>query len=243
MMESWQDIPRPDGMLNTFVCCIAQDDPQPLVVLLMDAGGMRSELCDMARRLAAAGYYVMLPNLYYRVSRDFAQAQRSREAMFAAMDSLTNRLVCDDIGALIQHAGADARASVETVGCVGYCMSGPFAFAAAAAFPDQVVAAASFHGVRLFHAGPDSPHRAADRIAAELYFGCAEHDEWAPPALIQGLDRYLASTELKYRLEWYPGTQHGFVFPQRDGIYQREGAERHWSQLLDLFARNLHEAT
>lgn len=239
MMDAWVDIPCAGGALNTFVSCSEQAAPQPMVLLLMDAGGIREELCDMARRLAAAGYYVMLPNLYYRLSRDFVGASRSREAMFAHMDSLSNKLVCADIQALVEHADQDPRATTHKIGCVGYCMSGPFAFAAAAAFPDRVAAAASFHGVQLFHAGPDSPHLAAARIPAEMYFGCAERDEWAPADLMQELDSTLAATTLNYRLEWYPGTQHGFVFPQRDGIYHAQAAERHWSVLLDLYARNL----
>lgn len=248
MLDAWVDIRCSDGLMNTFV---TYPDPavgqvhapvqaKPLVLLLMDAGGIREELCEMARRLAAAGYYVMMPNLYYRLSREFSQANPSREVMFAHMDSLTNALVCTDIQAMLAYAEQDPQAATGKVGCVGYCMSGPFAFAAAAAFPEQVMAAASFHGVRLFHAGPDSPHRAADRILGELYFGCAETDEWAPASLMQGLDDYLATTALRYRLERYPGTAHGFVFPQRDGIYHAQGAERHWQVLLDLYARNLH---
>lgn len=250
MLDAWVDIRCSDGLMNTFVTylgpAVGQDQartqtlPKPVVLLLMDAGGIREELCVMARRLAAAGYYVMMPNLYYRLSRDFDQAGRSREVMFAHMDSLTNALVCTDIQAMLTYAEQDPQAATDKVGCVGYCMSGPFAFAAAAAFPNQVMAAASFHGVRLFHAGPDSPHLAADRIPGELYFGCAETDEWAPASLMQGLDDYLATTTLRYRLERYPGTAHGFVFPQRHGIYHGQGAERHWQVLLDLFARQLH---
>lgn len=118
-------------------------------------------------------------------------------------------------------------------------MSGPFAFAAAAAFPEKIAAAASFHGVRLCTEAEDSPHLDADRIQAELYFGCAEHDEWAPPEMIEALDTHLASTGIRYRIERYPGTHHGFVFPNRGEIYQQAAAETHWSRLLALFQRNL----
>ena len=239
MTDAWVDIPCSAGSMNTFVTFAEHDEPQPLILLLMDAGGMREELCDMARRLAAAGYYVMVPNLYYRLSRDFSHTSRSREDMFAYMDSLSNSLVCTDIAALIHHAEQVPHAATSKIGCVGYCMGGPFAFAAAAAFPDRVAAAASFHGVRLFHAGPDSPHLAADRISAELYIGCAQSDEWAPTSLMQSLDDYLSTTSLSYRLEWYPDTQHGFVFAERDGIYHAQAAERHWQVLLDLYARKL----
>ncbi len=117
-------------------------------------------------------------------------------------------------------------------------MSGPFAFAAAAAFPDRVAAAASVHGVRLCTDAVDSPHLDAAKIDAELYFACAEHDDWAPVAMIESLDAHLARAGARYRIEWYPGTSHGFVFPGRP-VYDRAAAEQHWERVVDLFSRNL----
>ena len=139
---------------------------------------------------------------------------------------------------LLDHAAEDPAADAGPVGCVGYCMSGPFAFAAAAAFPDRIKASASLHGVRLFNDAADSPHLDAHKIQGEMYFGCAETDEWAPPEMVQGLDDYLAGTGIQYQVEWYPNTHHGFVFPLRDGMYHKASAERHWERLFALFRRN-----
>ncbi|MEM9622325.1 MAG: dienelactone hydrolase family protein, partial [Pseudomonadota bacterium] len=202
------------------------------------APGKREELHDMARRIATVGYYVMLPNLYYRRVREFVMAPDQREVMFGHMNSLSNAMVCADISVLLEHAASAPAAADGAAGCVGYCMSGPFAFAAAAAFPERVRASASLHGVRLFNDAPDSPHLQAHKIQGEMYFGCAETDEWAPPAMIEGLDQYLADSGIRYQIEWYPGTHHGFVFPQREGMYDKPAAERHWEQLFALFRRN-----
>ena len=117
-------------------------------------------------------------------------------------------------------------------------MSGPFAFAAAAAFPDRIAASASLHGVRLFNDADDSPHKSAHKIKGEMYFGCAETDEWAPKEMIDGLEAYLAETGIAYQVEWYPDTHHGFVFPQREGVYHKASAERHWERLFALYRRN-----
>ena len=117
-------------------------------------------------------------------------------------------------------------------------MSGPFAFAAAAHFNDRIKASASLHGVRLFSDAEDSPHLDAHKISGEMYIGCAETDEWAPPEMIKGLDDYLAGTGISYQVEWYPNTHHGFVFPLRDGMYHKVSAERHWERLFALFRRN-----
>ncbi len=238
MVEQELDIVTADGAMNTFITRPDGDGPYPLIVLLMDAPGKREELHDMARRIATVGYYVMLPNLYYRRVREFVMAPDKREEMFGHMNALTNAMVCEDIDVLLQHAGQDSACVDGPVGCVGYCMSGPFAFAAAAAFPERIKASASLHGVRLFSDAEDSPHKDAHKITGEIYFGCAETDEWAPRDMVQGLDDYLSKTGIKYQVEWYPDTHHGFVFPLREGMYHKASAERHWERLFALFRRN-----
>ena len=72
-----------------------------------------------------------------------------------------------------------------------------------------------------------------------MYFGCAEHDQWAPPEMIDALDAHLKDAGINYRIEWYPGTEHGFVFPQRGDIYKKAAAERHWEVLFAMLRRNV----
>ena len=239
MIEREVDVLTADGAMNTFITHPEENGPHPVVLFLMDAPGKREELHDMARRLGTAGYYVMLPNLYYRRVREFRIENSTREIMFTHMDSLTNAMVCEDIAKLLSYAANDNAARGGKVGCVGYCMSGPFAFAGAAAFPDRIAASASIHGVKLFSHSPDSPHLNAKRIKAEMYFACAETDVYAPKQMVDDLEQYLANTGIKSRIEWYPGTEHGFVFPHRQGKYAKTAAERHWERLFALFRRCL----
>ncbi len=233
------DIRTKEGVMNTFITHPEEHGPHPVVIFLMDAPGKREELHDMARRLGSAGYYVMLPNLYYRRLRAFDLASSSIEAMFEHMYSLSNSMVCNDIEALFQFAASDSAARDEKAGCVGYCMSGPFAFAAAAAFPDKIAASASFHGVNLFADTEDSPHLNAEKIKGEMYFACAETDEYAPQKMIDDLDRHLSGINIHYRIEIYPDTEHGFVFPLKKDKYHKASAERHWERLLALYKRCL----
>jgi carboxymethylenebutenolidase len=86
---------------------------------------------------------------------------------------------------------------------------------------------------------PDSPHLMAPQIQCESYFACAEIDKWAPPEDIQKLESSLLQAKSKFKIEWYPKVEHGFVFPQRAGMYNAEAAERHWDRLFDLFYRTL----
>ena len=242
MIEKHLDIPSPDGAMNSFVVYPEEGGPWPVVLFYMDAPGKREELHDMARRIAAVGYYVILPNLYYRKTREFELTVRDdagMAAMFALMNHLTNALVVQDTGAMLHFADAQPQADAARVGAVGYCMSGPFVMAAAAAFPERVKGIAAIHGANLVTEREDSAHLMAPRILCESYFACAETDKWAPPELVRTLEAALQAAGTPHRIEWYPGTEHGFVFPKRAGIYHQSAAERHWERLFALFGRTL----
>ncbi|MFM2066955.1 MAG: hypothetical protein RLZZ584_1864 [Pseudomonadota bacterium] len=242
MIEHHLDLRSADGVMNTFVVHPDEGGPHPVVLFYMDAPGKREELHDMARRIAAVGYVVVLPNLYYRRSRDFQLKERTPEAMavmFEHMATLDARTTRVDTQALLAYVDALPQADARRIGAVGYCMSGPFVMWAAADFPARLGCIASIHGANMATDQPDSPHRMAPRIRCESYFACAEIDRWAPPADIQALQSGLVAAGTPHRIEWYPGVEHGFVFPQRGAIYNRPAAERHWERLFSLFARTL----
>jgi carboxymethylenebutenolidase len=239
MIERQVEIGTPDGPMNTFICHPERNGPHPVIIFLMDAPGIREELRDMARRLGTVGYYVMLPNLYHRSGvedlgpfvGDAHAATRQR--LMQLMGTIDIPMVMKDIDALLAYADRDAAAAAGPAGCVGYCMSGRYAMNAAMRHPDRVRAAASIYGVELMTDRPDSPHLAMQRTDARLYFGCAETDHYAPQAMI---DKLLAEVKKggNAEVELYPGTQHGFAFPQRP-MYDKAAAERHWERLFALF--------
>lgn len=242
MVEFETDIPTPDGAMNSFVVHPEEGGPHPVVLFYMDAHGWRDELRDMCRRMASVGYCVLLPNLYYRRSRDFWLKERTPEAMvpmFELMHSLSNDGVARDTGALLRFVDALPAADARRIGATGYCMSGPFVFAAAAAYPERIASIAAFHPAQMITERDDSPHRLCGRIRAEAYVACAETDKWAPPETVAALEQAMREGGMRYRLEWYPGSEHGFVFPRREGIYHRPSAERHWERLFALFDRTL----
>lgn len=244
MLERQTDIATKDGKTSTFIVHPDRNGPHPVIVFLMDAPAIREELRDMARRFASSGYYVMLPNLYYRegveelpdLFKDPDPNSPARQHMFSLMETLGIRMVLDDVAGLLAFAETDDAADASRVGTVGYCMSGRFALAAAGQFPDQVKATASIYGVRLVTEKDNSPHLIAKQSPAEFYIACAETDTWVPPEMIAQLQSDLA--DAKGEVEVYPGTHHGFAFPQRP-VYDKPAAEQHWERVLSLFARNL----
>ena len=243
MIENEATITTEDGQMITYVCHPERYGPHPVVIIYMDAYGYRDELRAIACRLGTSGYYVMLPNLYYRMGVTELGPipepgdERRIGRLTACVQSLTIPTVMQDTRALLKHAASDPYAA-NTVGCLGYCMSGRFAVAATAYMPDRVKAAASIYGTWLVSDDPDSPHRAAARSRAQLYFACAEEDHWAPLDVVAKLDQALKSAGVNAEVEIYRGLEHGFAFASRHS-YDRVGADRHWERMLALFRRNL----
>jgi len=245
MIEHHIDIPTADGAMNSFVVHPDEGGPHPVVLFYMDAPGKREELHDMARRLATVGYCVVLPNLYYRRSRDYWLKERTEAGMaemFSHMHSLTAETTRIDTQAMLDFVSGFAAADARRVGAVGYCMSGPFVVWAAAAFPERLRCIAAIYGARMVTDAPDSPHKVVAQVKCPSYFACAEHDQWATPAQVATLQAELDAGQVPYRLEWYPGAHHGFAFPLRAGIYDKPSAERHWARLFTLFGQQLQAA-
>jgi carboxymethylenebutenolidase len=242
MIDQQIEIPTKDGRVTTFISHPERGGPHPVIIFYMDAPAIREELRDMARRLATSGYYVMLPNLYYRagvmeigpIPPDPDAPERKR--MFGLMNSINIPLVMEDTRALLAYADSQPAARSDIVGTVGYCMSGRYSINAATHFPERVRAAASIYGTHLATDQPDSPHLAAQQTKAELYFGCAETDIYAPAEIIEKVKASMKGANAE--VEIYPGTHHGFAFPKRP-VYDKAAAERHWERLLALYRRKL----
>jgi len=244
MQETILDIATRDGAMETFI--VHPDrGAHPPVLFLMDAPGIRAELYDMARRLATVGYYVMLPNLYYRAGRDtkygpdvLVKGSAEQARMRAVRTKMTIPPVMDDVAAMLAFIDSQDAAKPGPVGAHGYCMSGPYALAAAARYPDRVVAAASFYGTWLVNDAEESPHRNLGKVKGDLYIACAEHDELAPLPMVGELRGLFERAGTAGEIELYPGVHHGFAFPER-WCYDKPAAERHWERLIALYRRRL----
>ena len=242
MIDQQIEIPTKDGHTTTFITHPERGGPFPVVIFYMDAPAIREELRDMARRLGTAGYYVMLPNLYYRsgvmelgpLPADPEAPERKR--MFQFVNSISIPMVMEDTRALLAYAEGQSAANTKIVGTVGYCMSGRYAINAATHFADRVKAAASVYGTHLATDQPDSPHLAAQKTKAELYFACAETDIYAPMEIIEKVKQGMKGANAE--VEIFHSTHHGFAFPKRP-VYDRDAAERHWERLVALYRRNL----
>jgi len=241
MNEEILSITTSDGDMETLVVSHDGGARAP-VIIYMDAPGIREELYGFARRIAAEGYTVLLPDMYYRLGRlrfDMSSADDAvRQEMFGAMRSLNNALVMSDTSSMLNWMAGDARIKNGPVGCIGYCMSGQYVVSAAGTFPDHFAASASLYGVGIVTDAPGTPHKLASSMKGELYLGFAETDEWVSDNVIPDLKAELDAHSVSYTLDVWPGTGHGFCFPERDA-YVEGAAEQVWTKVFAMYKRRL----
>jgi carboxymethylenebutenolidase len=239
------DIRTNDGIAKCEFFSPPDADRWPAVILYMDAFGIRPALVQMAERIAAAGNFVLLPDLYYRLGslppfdpKTAFNDPRERERLMGIVQSLKNGMVMDDTRSFLDFLNGEPATSGRPVGCVGYCMGGPLALSAAGTFPESVRAAASIHGGRLATDQADSPHLLAPKMRAEIYVGVAGIDAHFTPEERQRLQSALTAAGVKHTIEIYPDVKHGFAVADIP-VYDAAAAEHHWQQILKLFAENL----
>jgi carboxymethylenebutenolidase len=220
----------------------------PGVIFLTDIGGVRQATRDMARRLAEEGYCVLAPNVFYRIGRpplwDFPRRlgeERTMKRIAELSAQLTPEAMERDASDYVDFLAAQDSVSEGPMGVVGHCFTGQMAMRAAAARPDRIAAAASFHGVRLFIDDSSSPHLALPQIKARLYFAHAVNDNSMPAEAIEKFDRALEAWSAggdRYESEVYEGAYHGWTAPDSP-VYNEAQAERAFKKLTELFAENL----
>ena len=240
--ESEIDVTTPDGVADCYFVH-PSSGAHPGVLIWPDAFGLRPAKRQMARRLAASGYSVLVVNQYYRTQRapivettNFAEA---RGTLMPLMRSLNADTQTRDAMAFVSFL--DTQPAVDQnrkMGTMGYCMGGPFTMRTAAAVPDRIGAAASFHGGGLVTDGADSLHLLVPQMKASYLFAIAANDDENQPEAKDVLREAFAQAGLPAEIEVYEGAMHGWC-PPDSTVYHEVQAERAWSRLLVLFENAL----
>ncbi|MGF6884334.1 carboxymethylenebutenolidase [Nocardia sp. GAS34] len=214
--------------------------------LYTDAFGLRPELKDRARELAAHGYYVLVPNLYYRhapapvITLPGHISEEIRPTIIAELWPLiqahTTERVLRDADAYLEFLTAQPEAATGSVGVIGYCLGAALAMRTATAHPDRVAALAGFHPGFLVTDAPDSPHQELSRLTAQVHLGLAVGDMRAET--IDKLNQAFDSAGIDHTTEIYPDTVHGYTMSDTDA-FNPEALQRHWDRLLPLLDRTL----
>jgi carboxymethylenebutenolidase len=239
------DIKTPGGTCDA-VLVHAGARPSPAVILYPDAMGLRPVKIDMAKRLAAQGYTVLVVNQFYRVRRapvhppgfSFTNPD-DRARLMKMMAALDHQAVTSDAAAFIAFLDTRPEANAKSkLGAVGFCMGGSMTIRAAAAVPARVGACASFHGGNLVTDDPNSPHRLVGRTQASYHIGIAADDDAKEPNAKIAMAEALNTANRPRTIEVYPGTKHGWTVPDSQ-VYDPIQAERAWTAMLSLYKKAL----
>jgi carboxymethylenebutenolidase len=244
-LSSTVEITAPDGVADAYLAR-PDDRPHPGVLFFMDAFGLRPTIEEMAERIAAAGYVVLAPNFFYRAGRapvppvrDLSDAEQNKSVLQSVrplIDELSPERLAADGAAYLDFLGEVSPPG--PVAITGYCMGVRVGWRIAAAHPDRVAALAGFHGARLVTDAPESPHRSAGEVTAELYFGFADQDQAMTADQIAAFEQTLRDVGARYRIEVYEGARHGFAIADQPA-YDEGARERHFRELRGLLQRTV----
>jgi len=234
-----------DGKCRSFVYHPETSGPWPAVLVYMDGVGIRPAMLEIGEHLATYGYFVLLPDLYYRAgpydpmnAREVFADPEKRKILGEKFSPHVNPgYVMSDTSAFLDYLAARPDAKRGGIGTTGYCMGGMMSLTAAGTFPDRIVATASYHGARLASDLPTSPHLLAPKMKARVYVAGATDDPTFPDDMKARLEDALTKGGVDHTIETYPA-KHGWVLRDTPA-YDPASAERHWKTLVSLLDAKL----
>lgn len=246
MAEQELKIPTPDGAMPTFLAHPDEGGPFPVVVVYMDALGLREELRGLGRRVAAQGYYAVVPDLFYRfgegITFDAAKLgdpdSGEMQKMFGTMQQLTDDMVLSDTRAILDHLESDPLASDGPGGAVGFCLGGRLVVRAMTNLPEKFTAGSALHPSFIVGEGDDSAHLEIGQMQGELYVGLGGADGFQPPAAFEPARAELEQHGIAHTVDVHEGADHGFMIPGAPA-FQENASERSWERTFELFRRQL----
>jgi carboxymethylenebutenolidase len=240
------EVKTPEGVADAYLTRPDDGRAHPGVLLLVDAFGLRPQIEAMADRIAAGGYVVLAPNVFYRhgrapvISLDGLDDPERRGEIFGRvmplMKELTNERIVADGSAYLDRLADEADGGAVAV--TGYCMGGRLGWRIAAAYPDRVDGLGCFHTGGLVTDDEESAHLSAGEIDAELFLGFADNDKNATPAQIATVEDALTRAGATFRAEVFADAEHGYTMADTPA-YDEAATERHYEELFGLLSRTV----
>lgn len=239
------EIKTREGSCPSYVFRPKGEEPWPAVLVFMDGVGIRPAMLAIGERLATYGYFVLLPDLYYRSGvyapmdphTVFSDPEKRKALMEKYLGLATPASIMSDTAAFLDFLARRPDVKPGKIGTTGYCMGGLMSLTAAGTYPDRIAAAASYHAGRLATDAPDSPHLLAPGITARVYVAGAIEDSSFPEDMKARLDASLSEAGVDYLIETYPA-RHGWVLADTP-VHDEASSERHWRTLTKLFGETL----
>jgi carboxymethylenebutenolidase len=234
-----------DGTCRSYVYRPAGSGPWPAVLVYMDGIGIRPAMLEIGERLASYGFFVLLPDLFYRSgpydpmdpAEVFGNPDKRKILMEKFFALATPAKIMADTRAFLDYLASQSDVKPGGIGTTGYCMGGLMSLSAAGTYPDRIAATASYHGGRLATDAPDSPHLLAPKIKSRVYIAGATEDQSFTDEMKATLEDALTRAGVHHKIETYPA-KHGWVFRDTP-VYDAAACERHWQTMTELFGATL----
>ena len=198
----------------------------PAVVVIQEWWGLVDHIRDVCDRLAREGFVALAPDLY-RGERTVDPDEAGR----LMMDLDIPRAVGDleqSVAFLQNHDAVDGG----RVGCIGFCMGGQLALAAACQSA-RIGAVVDCYGIH--------PNVTLDlsSLQAAVFGVFAENDEFVNPESARKLESDLQAAGVRARVNIYLGVQHAFLNDSRPDVYDAPGASDAWNDILAFLRAEL----
>jgi len=230
----------PGGKMDGFFVH-QSEGKHPAVIVWPDIAGLRDSFMSMSRRLARQGYAVLILNPYYLEQEapqfddfDDWRGQGGMDKVAPWREKLTAAVVMETAKAVVAYLdGNEAVDTAKGIGVQGYCMGGPFAVWTAAAAPERVKAAATFHGAALVGEEETSPVKVLGQTQASFLFAIARDDDRRAPGDKDALKAAAEAAGRPAEIKVYRG-DHGWTVADSP-VYNYDEDDASWEQLLDLY--------
>jgi len=237
-------VPTPDGDMGIHIVRPDGDGPFPVIVFFHHGPGLDDASKSTMEMIAERGYYVISHDRYHRESPWFVMTPEMRQdpeaaqKFFGVLIGTSDDMVDSDLAAVLTHIDGDPAARGGAMACIGYCIGARSVVVTMARHTDRFAAGVGMHPSYCTTDQPDSPHLLLDQIKGEMLYLFAETDPSVPDNVIPTLQTGLERGSVKHRIKIFPGTQHGFQFPERVA-YAAAASEQAWTMMFDLWDRNL----
>lgn len=249
MIKQFIDVPMKHGSCDSYVAHLEGATKRPAVMLLMDAFGPRPWLYEMADKLATHGYFVFVPNLFYRSRRapvidaEFPLKAEEMQEVFKSImpmyQALTTENALADAEQFMHYLGTRSEIDPKKkIGATGYCMGGYLALRFSAAFPEKIGAVCSYHAGRTVSEAPDSVHKLLPKIKAQAFVAHADNDASMTAEQIVVFDKAFQEAHIKGSTELYKGAMHGFTMLDLPAG-NPAALEKHWQSLFATLKQGL----
>jgi carboxymethylenebutenolidase len=227
-------ITTPDGQMPAASYTSTEGSCKPAVILLMEAFGLTSHIRDVAARIAALGYVVLAPDLYYRSlpfnKFGYDEVEQARAMMFR-LDF--TKSVEEDIRAAVAYVKSQSDVKSDQIGITGFCLGGGLSFLSACKLSNEITAVASFYGVVL-----DEWIEAVKDITVPVYLFFGGADPFIPLERVRQIESRFQELDKEYTLKIYNNADHGFFCHERSS-YNPLAAEDSWQELTQFFHKHL----